>query len=151
MRKPFLTGYKRHNPPGFKTLNFSIFLFTLHYQYLSVPKHPISIKNVIHCGALQSRRAISGLFSFFLYTLYIVSKSICVSFMHASLRVNTLTLGFTPRTLTQLPYDVTPLALAIQWCHSESIIRSSPSWIYNYSLWWPYSTTSILFMTVLLN
>ena len=36
MCKPFLTGYKRHNPPGCKILNFSIFLFLcfcfcLHY------------------------------------------------------------------------------------------------------------------------
>ena len=38
-----------------------------------MPKHPISIKNFVHCGALQSRRAISGLFSFFLYTLYVSS------------------------------------------------------------------------------
>ena len=30
MHKPFLTGYKRHNPLGFKILNFSIFL-CLHY------------------------------------------------------------------------------------------------------------------------
>ena len=33
MRKPFLIGYKRHNPPGFKIVNFSIFLFILHYKY----------------------------------------------------------------------------------------------------------------------
>ena len=49
-------------PPGFqnfKFLNFSV------YTTLLVPKQPISIKNFIHCGALQSRRAISGLYSFF--------------------------------------------------------------------------------------
>ena len=64
--KPFLTGLKDTTPrfQNFKFLNFSV------YTTLSVPKHPISIKNFVHCGALQSRRAISGLFSFFLYTLY---------------------------------------------------------------------------------
>ena len=59
MRKRFLTGYKKHDPPGFKFLNFSV------YTALSVLKHPISMENFVHCGALQSRRAISGLFSFF--------------------------------------------------------------------------------------
>ena len=43
MRKAFLTGYKRHNPPGFKILNFSIFSV---YSTLQVPKQPISIKKL---------------------------------------------------------------------------------------------------------
>ena len=47
-----------------KFLNFSV------YTTLLEPKQPISIKNFVHYGALQSRRAISGLFSFFWYTLY---------------------------------------------------------------------------------
>ena len=34
---------------NFKFLNFSV------YTTLSVPKQPISIKNFVHCGALQSR------------------------------------------------------------------------------------------------
>ena len=69
MRKPFLTGYKRHKRPGFKILiflNFSV------YTTLSEPKQPTSIKNFVHCGASQSRRAISGLFSFFIHPVYII-------------------------------------------------------------------------------
>ena len=58
MRQPFLTGYKRHN---FKFLNFSV------YTTLSVPKQPISIKNAVHCGALQSRERFQ-VCSVFFYT-----------------------------------------------------------------------------------
>ena len=38
MRKPFLTGCKRHNPPGFEMYNFSIFILILHYKYPSNKK-----------------------------------------------------------------------------------------------------------------
>ena len=48
--------------PGFEILNFSFFSV---YTTLLVPKQPISIKNFVPLGALQTRRAISDLFSFF--------------------------------------------------------------------------------------
>ena len=62
MRKPFFYWLLKTQPRGFqnfKFLNFSV------YTTLLVPKQPISIKNFVHCGALQSRRASSDLFSFF--------------------------------------------------------------------------------------
>ena len=64
-------NYKRQ-PPGFqnfKFINFSV------YTTLSVPKQPISIKNFVHCGALQSRRAISGLFSSFYTPVYCINST----------------------------------------------------------------------------
>ena len=53
--------------PGF--LNFKFLNFFV-YTTLLVPKQPNSIKNVVHCGALQSRRASSDLFSFFIHPVY---------------------------------------------------------------------------------
>ena len=43
MRKPFLIGYKRHNPPGFQ--NFKFLSFSV-YTTLLEPKQPISIKKL---------------------------------------------------------------------------------------------------------
>ena len=48
--------------PGFSN---SKFLNSSVYCTLQVSKQPISLKNFGHWGALQSRRAISDLFSFF--------------------------------------------------------------------------------------
>ena len=43
MRKPFLIGYKKHNPPGFQ--NFKFLSFSV-YTTLLEPKQPISIKKL---------------------------------------------------------------------------------------------------------
>ena len=68
MRKPFLTDCKTQPPfPGFEILNFSIILFILHYKY---PNNLFELKNFVHGDALQSQRAISDSFSFFMHTVY---------------------------------------------------------------------------------
>ena len=46
------------------------------YTTLSVPKQPISIKNFVHIGALQTRRAISDLFSFFMHPGYCINSNV---------------------------------------------------------------------------
>ena len=78
MRKPFLTGYKRHNPPGFqnfKFLNFSV------YTTLSVPKHPISIKKLRTLRRVTKPESDFRFVQFFFYTpcinIFIFTTKMC--------------------------------------------------------------------------
>ena len=75
-----------------RILKFEMSHFSV-YTTLLVPKQPISIKNFVHLGALQTRRAISDLFSFFMHPGYCINSNVVLirelnhanSDMHAAL------------------------------------------------------------------
>jgi hypothetical protein len=68
VRKPFLVCWKRHTPPVHKIWVREIFFIILHYKY---PKKLYTSKTEYYNSCFAKLRAISNLFSFFLYTLYI--------------------------------------------------------------------------------
>ena len=110
--KPFLTGYKRHNPPpGFKILNFSIFLFTLQ---LSVPKQPISIKKLrtLLRFIYKAGEQFQVCSVFFLYTLYIKCSS-------SSKNADTNSV-----ILWDISNKETDLPVGIQHCHKAKLHMS---------------------------
>lgn len=63
------------------------------------------MKNFVHWGALQSRKAISDLFSFFLYTLYLVRsiKSTAEPFLHLNFCFDVVTPPKSPQTCCTHP------------------------------------------------
>ena len=101
------------------------------YTTLLVAKQPISIKNFVHWDALQTRRKISDLFSFFLYTLYTTIK------LHKTKITWCLTGPFTSVTLIYIKcVNVCSHDLYIKWIELFCIYDLEQSLFYSHVWIW---------------
>ena len=111
VRKPFLTAYKRHNPPpppGFKILNFSFFLFTLIISTQTTYFNK-KLRTLLRFTTPESD---FRFVQFFLYTLYIKCSS-------SSKNADTNSI-----ILWDISNKETDLPVGIQHCHEAKLHMS---------------------------